>query len=238
MSIWSRLFGKDPKELFLAFTPHQSSWRVVSWNTELKAPSERRWVVELQHGETSTIEWAKAEHENLNFWKGKELLRRRRIPDTDHEFKALMNLAIHSTLKYSLETNHEFMVTPVVGATALDIQNEARALQWIQASFGTLMRALDRIEKEPSLILTAAFFAGHEPESGERVLRLIALNLDIFFYLKPDSSLQIVIFDDKGSGHGSSQAPTFQQIIKVTKPQFYDEISKVVHRLALVGEVK
>jgi hypothetical protein len=148
-----------------------------------------------------------------------------------------MNLSIHSTLKYGLEQNHEFMVTPVTGATTLDIQNETRALQWIEATFGTLNRALDNMKKNPDQVLTAACFSGKVPESGEEVLRVIAFNLDIFYYLRPDFTLQIVVFDDKNLGHGQAKTPTFQQIIKVTKPQFYDEIIKLLHHLAQVGEI-
>jgi hypothetical protein len=149
-----------------------------------------------------------------------------------------MNLSIHSTLKYSMEINHEFMTTPVSGATTLDFQSEARALQWIQASFGTLTRALDNFTQRSDLILTAAVFSGIVPDSGENVLRILAFNLDIFFYMKQDLSLQIVIFDDKNMGQGGAKTPTFQQQIKVTKPQFYDEIVKLVHRIAMVGEIK
>ena len=183
------------------------------------------------------IHWEKRQHEEVKFFEGTKLERKRRLPPGDEEFKALMNLSIHSTLKYSIEFNHEFMVTPVPGATTMDIQNETRALQWIQATFGTLTRALDSMNNRPDLILTAACFSGKVPESGEDVLRVIAFNLDIFFYLREDYSLQIVVFDDKNMGHGESKTPTFQQIIKVTKPQFYDEITKLLHKLAQVGEI-
>jgi hypothetical protein len=238
MSMWSRLFGKDPKELFLNYNPHESHWRVVSWNFDLELPEQRLWVIEIDGEKKNIIQWERNSHEEVRFFNGDELLRKRRIPPHDQELKTLMNLAIHSTLKFSLEENHKFMITPVAGATTLDMQNESKALLWIQASFGTLTRALDKIENDHSMILTAAFFSGKVPESDEEVLRLIAFNLDIFFYFRADSSLQIVIFDDKAMGHGKSQTPSFQQIIKVTKPQFYDEIVKLVHRLAIVGEIK
>ena len=51
MSLWSRYFGKDPKELFLSFAPHESTWRVVSWNFDLKSHDERQWVIEATNGE-------------------------------------------------------------------------------------------------------------------------------------------------------------------------------------------
>lgn len=239
MSIWNRFLKKDPKELFLKFTPHDSSWRVVSWNFDLSGGSERRWVVEVESPKKkNSIQWQKAKHEEVLFFENGRLQQKQRISNTDSEYQTLMNLAIHSTLKLSLEENHEFMLTAVPGATALDIQNETSALEWIKASFMTLSRALDRVAEDPSLIITAAFFAGTEPENGQKVLRLIAFNLDVFLYMKPDSSMHLLVFNDEDRGHGASREPSFQQIIKVTKPQFYDEIVKLVHRLAVVGEVK
>jgi hypothetical protein len=233
----TNLFGKDPKELFLSFDPQASTWRVVSWNLDLKDPKERQWVLEIHGDKKQTIHWMKKGLEEVFFFLDDKLLRKRRIIDKS-ELKALMNLSIHSVLKYGLESNHEFMLKPVSGATTMDFQTEARALQWIQASFGTLTRALDNFHERDDLILTGAVFSGIIPDSGERVLRVLAFNLDIFLYLQSDSSLQIVIFDDKNLGQGSAKTPTFQQRIKVTKPQFYDEIVKLVHKIAMVGEIK
>jgi len=232
------MFGKDPKELFLAFNPLNSYWRVVTWNFDVKEAGLRRWTIEVHGAKEKIIHWEKKSKHQLYFYEGQKLLRKRKFPEDPNEFMDLMNLALHSTLKYSIETNHEFMVTPVPGATAMDIQNETRALQWIQATFTTLNRALDSLEKNPSMILTGACFSGKTPDTNEDVLRLIVFNLDIFYYLREDKSLQIVVFDDKNLGHGESKSPTFQQIIKVTKPQFYDEITKLLHRLAQVGEIR
>lgn len=231
------MFGKDPKELFLEFNPLNSYWRVVTWNFDLKVPGTRQWTVEVHGTKDKIIHWDRNRKHELSFYEGQRIIRKKKFPAAPEEFMALMNLALHSTLKYSIETNHEFMVTPVLGATTMDIQNETRALQWIQATFATLTRALDGLRKNPSLILTGACFSGKSPDTKEDVLRLIAFNLDIFYYLREDKSLQIVVFDDKNLGHGETKTPTFQQIIKVTKPQFYDEITKLIHHLAQVGEI-
>lgn len=229
--------GKDPRTLFLEFTPLESKWRVMSWNLDLKNPQDRRWILEVHNAEKKTIEWQRSHVEVVRFFKNDRMIRQRRMANHRIDFKELMNLSIHSTLKYTLESNHEFLLHPVSGANALDYQNESRALQWIQASFGTLTRALDSFEQKPDLILTAAVFSGTEPGSGSEVLRIMAFNLDIFCYFQEDFSLLIAIFDDKNLGQGQSTTPSFQQIIKVTKPQIYDEIVKLVHRIATVGEL-
>ncbi len=236
MSLWG-LFGKDPKELFLDYSPLGSHWRVVTWNFDLNSPSKRRWTVESHAEKARIIQWESDKQQEIKFFEDARLIRKRRVSDHTDEFRTLMNLAIHSTLKHGLESNHAFMLTPVPGATTIDIQNETRALQWIEATFMTLNRAIESLKNKPELILTAACFSGTVPENGDEVLRVIAFNLDIFYYMREDQTLQIVIFDDKNLGHGEAKTPTFQQIIKVTKPQFYDEISKLLHHLAQVGEL-
>jgi hypothetical protein len=233
MNLFSRFFGPDIKSLFLNFSPKESTWRAVSWNYDIKGR-----LIETHGVHRKSIQWMSGGTEAVAFFKDDELVRRKKITQDDFNLKVMMNLAIHSTLKISLEDYKTFMTEPVSGATAMDVQNEARSLQWIQASLGTLMRAMDRFASDSSLVLTAAFFAGTEPQTNDRVLRLLAFNLDIFLYLKEDHSLQLVVFDDKNLGQGNAKTPTFNQIIKVTKPQFYDEIIKVVHRLAVVGELK
>ena len=237
MSFLSRFFGKKPVKSFLSFSPQDSSWRVVSWNFDLKDPTHRQWSIEIKKPQQSQqIDWTRSKKTELKFISGKESTIFR--PSEGDGSRELMNLAIHSTLKHSLESNHDFLLTPVSGVTALDFQNETRALQWIQASFGTLTRALDQLESRSDLILTAALFSGHEASSGQDVLRLMVFNLDVFFYFRSDFSLQVAVFDDKDQGHGSSKSPSFQQIIKVTKPQIYDEIVKLLHRIATVGEIR
>lgn len=237
MSFFDDFFSKDPKDLFTQFSPEGSKWTSVSWNFDLTNPKDRQWLIDVHKDQEEMIVWTKKENEEVSFFKNKKTVRKRRITPRLTHLKDLMNLALHSTLKEALEQNHEFMLAPVSGATTSDYQTETRALQWIQATFLTLTRALDNIRRDRSLILTAAFFSGVEPTTDTRVLRVIAFNLDIFLYMLPDSTLQIAVFNDKDSGHGNSKTPAFQQIIKVTKPQIYDEMVKLVHRIATVGEI-
>lgn len=235
MSFWN-WFKKDPKDFFLKFTPIGSHWRVVTWNFDLKEPGERRWTAEVHGPSQQTIIWSRKKTDHLVFFRNQKSELSMKPVEQIH--RDLMNLSLHSTLKYSLEKNHEFMVTAVAGATTMDMQNENKALQWIQASFTTVQKALDSVEANKENILTAACFSGNSPETGEEVLRVIIFNLDIFYYLRDDKSLQIVIFDDKNLGHGKSKQPAFQQTIKVSKPQFYDEITKLLSRVAKVGEIR
>lgn len=236
MSIWS-FFGKNIKEHFLSYFPQSSSWRVVTWNFNLMGEAKRGWKLEIVGSTSESIEWNLKKEVELKFSKNGKMVKRSSIKDPDQEIKDLMNLSIHATIKHSLELNHPFMLRPVTGVTTLDFDSEARSLAWIQASFTSASKALEQFAYNQGQILEAVFFSGSEPETGSDVLRLILFNLDIFYYLRTDGSLQVVVFDDKNLGHGKAQTPTFHQIIKVTKPQFYDEIIKLVHQLAKVGEI-
>ena len=158
MSFLGYFFGQDPREFFLKFTPEGSSWNIVTWNFDLKNPKDRQWTVEVLKHKSELILWGKSLHESVSFFENTNLIRKRRVSKRQLDLKVLMNLSIHSTLKHSLEKNHEFMTAPVSGAITSDMQTEARYLQWIQASFGMLIRALDNMKNSPDQILTASFF--------------------------------------------------------------------------------
>ncbi|MES2527493.1 MAG: hypothetical protein V4598_10415 [Bdellovibrionota bacterium] len=238
MSFWNVFRGSDPREYFLKFDPAGSIFSSVTWNFDLMAPGQRRFMVEILKEKKETIDWHRSDVEEVKFAVDGKISRKRRIPRERAEYVKLMNLAMHATIISGIESHKEFVTTPVTGVTTLDYESEGKALQWIQASFGTLSRALKKIKNEEGMFLTGAFFSGLEPSSEDKVLRLIAFNLDIIFYFQKDGSMRILVFDDKNMGHGQSRNPSFQQIIKVTKPQFYDEIIKLIHEVATVGELK
>ncbi len=238
MNLWASFLRKNAKQFFLDYHPEVATWRVVSWNFDLKEPGQRNWTVEGVKTSHRSMKWSQdSSQKTCLSLDGGFLIRKKKLRPSP-ELKEMMNLAIHSTLKFSLEDNHSFLLSPVTGVTAVDFQNENRALKWLEATLGTVTRALDKTVGQQDLILTAAFFSGIEPQSRERVLRLLVFNLDISCYFKEDFTLQIIIFDDKNLGQGESKNPVFNQIIKVTKAQFYDEIGKLVHRIAMVGEIK
>lgn len=238
MSIRDFFRGPDPKQLFLNFDPNGSHFSSVTWNFDLSSGADRRYMIEINKEQKETIDWHVSGNEEVRFLHDGKIVRKRRLAKDRGEFVHLMNLSMHATIIAGIEEHKNFIVSPVSGATTLDYEPESRALQWIQASFGTLSRALKKIKNDDKMILTAAFFSGEEPSTGEKVLRLIAFNLDILYYFQKDDSLRILVFDDKNLGHGQVKNPSFQQIIKVTKPQLYDEIIKLTHEVATVGELK
>ena len=225
MNFFKHFFQK-PQDHFKKLAVADSQWTVLTWNWDLQSESDRRATLELNGEEQVRVIWSKSEvtfthNDSVKAYPHKN----------DKALIDLFNLARHLSVKESLKSHEEFMRQTSEG----DIANETRALQWIQASFTTLAGALKKVGNDPDLILTCSFFSGVSPQLSQRVLRLICFNLDINYFMLEDGSLRIVVFDDKGQGHGSQQQPSFHQIIKLTKPLFYDEMIKLLQQVTSVG---
>ncbi len=231
--------GSDPfKSHLLKIHPEDFSWRVVSFSFDgggydlrhtkiqlQKANSE--WLIQYPHQQKSTYPLVIVNNGNKTTWHPSSL---------EFEDQKILNLFLHETIRVSMEETLDFMRAPVSGVTSADYQSEAQALKWFEVSLSVLLRAMDKFDKDSSLVLTGCFFAGRRIENNERIIRLIIFNLDIFFYLQEDNSLRVMVFDDKDKGHGAGKTPVLQQIIKVTKPQFYDQIIHILQRITQHGE--
>ena len=227
MNFLGRFFA-NPRDLFKELPVNQSEWTVITWNWDLQDINDRRSTIELTGEHNHQVILSRDE---LLFVEDKKV---RAFPSKNQkELKDLFNLATHLSVKNSLESCQSFMRETMDG----DLNEETRTLQWLQASFKTLEGALKRLSENPELILTAAFFSGVNPELKQQVLRVICFNLDINFFMQEDGLLRVVVFDDKNLGHGSQKTASLNQIIRLTKPLFYDEITKLMHQLTTVGEV-
>ncbi|GEM_PF-1168202 len=226
------------KAELLKVHPEDFSWRVVSFSFENSGYDHRHtkiqlqnlkghWALQFPHLKKSRFPLLIQAADKKNSWPTDSI---------QLEDEKALNLFLHETIRVSMEEMLDFMRAPVTGVTSVDYQNEAQYLKWFEVSLTVLTKALERFEKDSSLVLTGCFFAGTRPENNERIVRLIIFNLDIFFYLRPDNALRILIFDDKDKGHGENQTPVFQQIIKVTKPQFYDQMILILQRITEYGE--
>lgn len=226
------------KDHLLKIHPSDFSWRVVSFSFDGHGHDLRHTKIQLQKNQDQWLFQFPQKKEStfpLILSSGKEKLSWN-ASSVEMEDQKTLNLFLHETMRVSMEEMIEFMKTPVSGVTSADYQNEAQFLKWFEVSLTVLTKALDKFGKDPSLVLSGCFFAGRRPENNERLVRLIIFNLDIFFYLQEDNSLRVLIFDDKDKGHGSGKTPVFQQIIKVTKPQFYDQMVLILQRVTQYGE--
>lgn len=227
MNFLNRFFS-TAKEQFQKLPINDSSWTVLTWNWDLASIDDRRMTLELNSESHFKVIWNKKE---VIFIKDDKV---RAFPHQDkQELKDLFSLSRHLSLKTSIESHQGEMRKTSEG----DLAAETRSLQWIQASFKTLQGALQRIKEDPQLIFTCAVFSGVNPQLQQRVLRVICFNLDINYFMLDDESLRIVVYNDKNQGHGSQAAPSFHQIIRLTKPLFYDEITKLLQQVTAAGEL-
>lgn len=226
------------KDQLLKIHPSEFSWRVVSFSFEGSGYDLRHTKIQLQEkSRTWLFQFPQQKKSSFPLILTADDKKVTWHPSSLHsEDQKVMNLFLHETMRVSMEETLDFMRAPVSGVTSADYQNEAQFLKWFEVSLGVLVKAMDKFDKDPSLILTGCFFAGRRPENNERLIRLIIFNLDIFFYLQEDHALRVMVFDDKDKGHGSGQRPVFQQIIKVTKPQFYDQMIVILQRITQHGE--
>ena len=242
MISWVKKFFKKTesfKSELLKLHPEDFSWKVISFSfdsdgfdrrhTKIQLQNEKGWHLlqfPQQKKSTHPIVLSTSKDEK-NIWPLSE------ITPQDQQ---VLNLFLHETMRSSMEEILDFIKAPVSGVTTMDYQSEAQFLKWFEVSLTVLDKALDKFNKESHLVLTGCFFAGKRNDNSERLIRLIIFNLDIFFYLLEDNSLRVVIFDDKDKGHGEAQTPAFQQIIKVTKPQFYDQMILILQKITQHGE--
>ena len=228
MNFFTRLFQR-PQDHFKKLPVNDSRWTVLTWNWDLKNTNERNATLELNDNKSFKVLWNNKE---LIFFEDKKISA---FPHKNsQELKDLFNLTSHLSVKKALESHHAVMRE----TSEADINAETKSLQWIQASFKTLEGALKKVQGSPEYIFTGAIFSGINPEINQRVLRLICFNLDINYFMLEDGSLRILVFDDKNQGHGSQQTPSFHQIIKLTKPLFYDEMTKLLQLVTSVGEIR
>lgn len=229
MNFLKRIF-KGPKDQFAHLPVQSSVWTMLSWNWDLKKSNDRNVMLELSDRNQFQVVWNNTE---LVFSKDQKItgaFSHKR----SQELKDLFNLASHMAIKASIESHYDFMRQTSEG----DLNAETRSLQWIQASFRTLQGALDQVVQNPEMVLVSAFFSGVNPEIGQRLLRLVCFNLDINYFMLEDGSLRIVVFNDKNLGHGEEKEPSFNQIIRLTKPLFYDEMIKLLQQVSSVGEIR
>jgi hypothetical protein len=230
---------KKIRNAFSLIEQMNSLWSCVIWNLDLDKLENRNYSLELNSSEGRHLfKCHKIEKNFFSFQASSSKINLNLVLSSleAQELKSLFNLSLHHTLLNSIEFHKSDILLPVTGATTQHLKDEARALEWIKTSFKVLSASLEKIQTDENLILTAGLFSGIEPKTQKKLLRLIVMNLDMSFYFEEDSSLRVVIYNDKDTGHGSSGAPVFNQIIKVTKPQFYDEIIKIINKVSLVGD--
>ena len=148
------------------------------------------------------------------------------------KFFASMWLFTHLTLKEALNLYKEKSLQPVSGLTATNLQEESRALQWLQTSFKVLEGALESCRKNSGQLVVANFKM--DPNS----FHLQCFNLDITIVFREEGFMSVVVFDDKNQGQGSAQNPSLLADFATLKPAVLDEFIKLSSLILRASEAR
>lgn len=75
------------------------------------------------------------------------------------------------------------------------LEAEERALEWIRVSFDVLSRGIVESLTNPDYLFQNTLFAGINPKTGKREIRLMTFNLDMTFILLDDNDLRVIIYN-------------------------------------------
>ena len=170
-----------------------------------------------------------------DFWQGGEWQAGRAAAARAPLFAPLW-LFTHLSVKEAFEPLKVLALAPVGGQTAANLQDESRALQWLQTTFRVLDGALTRCRTTPENLVVGTLWLGEQ--SGRAGLRLACFNLDVTAAFREDGALHVVVFDDKDKGAGSSAKPVLEAEFATLKPAVLDEFIKVAAAVLGAAEAR
>lgn len=134
-------------------------------------------------------------------------------------------LFTHLSLNESFNALKEKALMPVSGLTTQSLQNESKALQWLQATFKVLEGALQRCRDDKENLVVATFWVGLR--DGRQVMRISCFNLDMTAAFRESGVLHMLVFDDKGNLPGSAKTPSLEVEFGMLKTSVLDELIKI-----------
>jgi hypothetical protein len=131
----------------------------------------------------------------------------------------------HNEIEQKLDHYKTFALSPAQGITTIDLQNESKALVWLQTSLRVLKASLERCEKDPEVVFQG--FISFESGQTEKI-RMVIFNMDVTYFFHPDQSLEVVVYDDKSKTHGSAKEPSLSITVRSLKAPFLNELIPIL----------
>lgn len=75
------------------------------------------------------------------------------------------------------------------------METEDKALEWMRVSFEVLQKGIVESLTNPEFLFQCTLFAGLNPKTQKREIRLIAFNLDMTFILLDDHDMRVMIYN-------------------------------------------
>ena len=151
------------------------------------------------------------------------------IKNTRVLFNNILDSAIEREIKFFSEKMNQSEFSP------RQLEAEEKALEWMRVSFDVLTKAVLESLTNPEFLFQTTFFAGINPKSNMREMRLITFNLDMTFLLLEDHNLRVLIYNKK-PGETSDLKPALTGDYSFRKREIFDQfisllsvISKGMH---------
>ena len=222
---WRLLFPPAPEKVLGAVDLARVRQTVVTLSGHTYVGNLPNVRVEWQGERSALLAFGRRDGEGRwDFWRDGVWEAGRAAPAGGALFAPLW-LFTHLSVKEAFAPLKGLALAPVGGQTAANLQDESRALQWLQTTFRVLDGALARCRKTPSDLVVGTLWVGGQ--NGQAGLRLACFNLDVTAVFREDGGLHVVVFDDKDKGAGSSSTPVLEAEFATLKPAVLDEFIKV-----------
>ena len=146
-----------------------------------------------------------------------EMLNDDEIKNTRVLFNNLLDAFIEKEIKFFSESMNKSEFSP------RQLEAEEKALEWMRVSFEVLTKAVMESLTNPEFLFQTTFFAGINPKSGRREMRLMTFNLDMTFLLLDDNNLRILIYNKKPTDKPEDLKPALMGDYSFRKREMFDQ---------------
>lgn len=106
----------------------------------------------------------------------------------------------------------------------LQLENEEKALEWIRVSFEVLKKGIIESITNSEFLFQAKIFAGINPQTKEREIRIINFNLDMTLVLLSNNNLRVIIYNRKPGVPQKDLKPSLIGDYSFRKREIFDHI--------------
>ncbi len=159
-----------------------------------------------------------------------EMRDEKEIKSTRALFNNLADAFIEKEIKFFSQTMNESSFSP------RQLEAEDKALEWMRVSFEVLTKGIIESLTNPDFLFQTTFFAGINPKTGMREMRLITFNLDMTFLLLEDKNLRVLIYNKKPDASADELKPALMGDYSFRKREMFDHfinllsaVSKGIH---------
>ncbi len=147
------------------------------------------------------------------------------IKNTRVLFNNLLDAFIEKEIKFWAQSMNESEFSP------RQLEAEDKAMEWMRVSFEVLTKAVIESLTNPDYLFQTTFFAGINPNSKRREMRLITFNLDMTFLLLDDKNLRVLIYNKKPDDKPEELKPALMGDYSFRKREMFDQFINLLSAL-------